>query len=176
MKFQAALASGLMLIKGYSSPDAIGAFEKARSMIQNAESLGDPLEDPLLQFSVMYGLWVSSYIAIDVEKLRDRAEEFLGLAEKANASAPLQIGHRLMATTQFMLGHFRAAQTHADRAVLLYVPREHRPLAVRFGQDIGATALAYRTWALWHLGYPETALKDANELVKNRSRDPQNGW
>jgi predicted ATPase/class 3 adenylate cyclase len=167
MKFQAALASGLMLIKGYSSPDAIGAFEKARSMIQNAESLGDPLEDPLLQFSVMYGLWVSSYVAINVEKLRERAEEFLGLAEKANASAPLQIGHRLMATTQFMLGHFRAAQTHADRAVLLYVPREHRPLAVRFGQDIGATALAYRAWALWHLGYPETALKDANELVKN---------
>ena len=87
LKLQAALASGLMLLKGYSSPDVIGAFETALSMIENAESLGERHEDPLLHFSILYGLWASSYIAMDVDPLCRRAEEFLALAAKAEISA-----------------------------------------------------------------------------------------
>src|SRR6202007_2879178 len=41
LKLQVSLANSLMLVKGYSSPDVIGAFEKARSMIEKAESLGE---------------------------------------------------------------------------------------------------------------------------------------
>jgi predicted ATPase len=153
LQLQVSLANSLMLVKGYSSPDVIGAFEKARSMIEKAESLGEGPEDPLLHFSILYGLWVSSYIAIDVDQLFWRAEQFLAFAAKANTSAPMQIGHRLMAVTQIVVGHFEIAQMHADQAVALYVPQEHRALAVRFGQDVGATALAYRAWALGLRGY-----------------------
>jgi predicted ATPase len=167
LKLQVSLANGLMLVKGYSSPDVIGAFEKARSMIENAESLREGPEDPVLHFSILYGLWVSSYIAMDVDQLCRRAEQFLALAARANTSAPVQIGHRLMAVTQIVLGHFEIAQTHADQAVALYVPQEHRPLAVRFGQDVGATALAYRAWALWFRGYPQSALTLTDQLVKH---------
>jgi class 3 adenylate cyclase/predicted ATPase len=167
LKLQVSLANSLMLVKGYSSPDVIGAFEKARSMIENAESLGEGPEDPLLHFSILYGAWVSSYIAMDVDQLCRRAEQFLALASKGNTSAPVQIGHRLMAVTEIVLGHFEIAQTHADQAVALYVPQEHRPLAVRFGQDVGATALAYRAWALWLRGYPQSALTLTYQLVKH---------
>jgi class 3 adenylate cyclase/tetratricopeptide (TPR) repeat protein/tRNA A37 threonylcarbamoyladenosine biosynthesis protein TsaE len=167
LKLQVSLANSLMLVKGYSSPDVIGAFEKARSMIENAESLGEGPEDPLLHFSILYGLWVSSYIAIDVDQLCWRTEQFLAFAAKANTSAPMQIGHRLMAVTQTVAGHFEIAQMHADQAVALYVPQEHRALAVRFGQDVGATALAYRAWALWLRGYPQSALTVKDQLVKH---------
>src|SRR5277367_1879368 len=158
LKLQVSLASGLMLVKGYSSPDVIGAFEKARSMIENAESLGERPEDPLLHFSILYGLWVASYIAMDVDRLCQRAEEFLALAARAEISAPLQIGHRLMAVTQLVQGRFDMSQTHADQAVALYAPQQHRQLATRFGHDVGATALAYQAWALWFRGYPQSAL------------------
>jgi predicted ATPase len=50
LNLQVSLANSLMLVKGYSSPDVIGAYEKARSMIENAESLGEGPEDPLLHF------------------------------------------------------------------------------------------------------------------------------
>ena len=167
LQLQVSLANSLMLVKGYSSPDVIGAFEKARSMIEKAESLGEGPEDPLLHFSILYGLWVSSYIAIDVDQLFWRAEQFLAFAAKANTSAPMQIGHRLMAVTQIVVGHFEIAQMHADQAVALYVPQEHRALAVRFGQDVGATALAYRAWALGLRGYPQSALTLADQLIEH---------
>jgi class 3 adenylate cyclase len=39
LNLQVSLANSLMLVKGYSSPDVIGAYEKAQSMIEKAESL-----------------------------------------------------------------------------------------------------------------------------------------
>jgi predicted ATPase len=42
---------------------------------------------------------------------------------------------------------------------------EHRPLAVRFGQDVGVSILSFRSLALWVLGYPEAALTDTDHAV-----------
>ena len=52
---------------------------------------------------------------------------------------------------------------HLDRAVALYIPDEHRSLATRFGQDLGVAALTYRSLVLYRLGYPESALSDADD-------------
>src|SRR5258708_6775559 len=82
---------------------------------------------------------------------------------------------RLTATSLLMLGQFEAARVHYDRAVALYVPELHRPLAARFGQDIGVPALVYRAWALWHLGYPDAALKDARAALENAREIGQAG-
>ena len=40
-------------------------------------------------------------------------------------------------------------------------------LATRFGQDIRVAILSYRSLALWLLGFPEAALKDVENSVKN---------
>ena len=45
--------------------------------------------------------------------------------------------------------------------VLLALYDPHRPLATRFGQDIGVAILSFRPFAQWILGYPETALAEA---------------
>jgi predicted ATPase len=62
------------------------------------------------------------------------------------------------------------ASAHLDRAVALYNPIEHRPLALRFGQDVRVAALSYRAMALWMLGYPTAALTDA-ELALADARE-----
>jgi predicted ATPase len=51
--------------------------------------------------------------------------------------------------------------------VALYDPAEHRPLATRFGTDAGVTALSFRSWVLWFLGFPDAALIDAGHALKN---------
>ncbi len=56
--------------------------------------------------------------------------------------------------------------SHIDRALAFYDPAVHRPLATRFGHDVGAAALTFRPLALWLLGYPTTAL-----LETSRARD-----
>jgi predicted ATPase len=49
----------------------------------------------------------------------------------------------------------------------LYDPAEHRPLATQFGQDVRVITLSYQSWALWLLGYPEAALKNSDDALKN---------
>jgi hypothetical protein len=59
---------------------------------------------------------------------------------------------------------FAEGRAHYDQAIALYDPAAHRPLAMRFGQDIGVTILSYRSQALWMLGYPDVALADADHV------------
>jgi predicted ATPase len=77
------------------------------------------------------------------------------------------IGHRLMGTSLVQTGDIAQGRGHFDKALALYDPAEHRPLATRFGQDLGVPILAYRSWALWLLGYPEAALRDADDMLRN---------
>ena len=77
------------------------------------------------------------------------------------------IGHRLMGTVLADTGDIAEARAHFDRAIALYDPAEHRPLATRFGQDVRVAILSYRSLALWLLGYPEAALGDADHALKD---------
>jgi predicted ATPase len=54
---------------------------------------------------------------------------------------------------------------HYDQALALFDYAEHRPLASRFGMDIGVVALDFRSWARWLLGYPGAALTDTNNAL-----------
>ncbi len=167
IKFQVALANALMHTKGYASPDTKAAFGQARLYIERAVALGEPPEDPLLLFAVIYGFWVGNYVAFNGNALRDLAAQFLALAEKQGATVPLMIGHRLMGTSLMCTGDIAESRVHYDQAIALYDPAEHRPLATRFGQDVGVVVLSYRSWTLWLLGYPEAALADADRALKD---------
>ena len=61
IKLQVALITPLIHVKGYSAPETKAAEERARVLIEQAEALGEPPEDPLLLFSVLYGIWVANY-------------------------------------------------------------------------------------------------------------------
>jgi len=77
------------------------------------------------------------------------------------------IGHRLMGNSLLLTGDIMEGRVHLDRALALYSPDQHRPLAMRFGQDAEVSILAYRAVVLWVLGYPEAALRDTNRAVKS---------
>jgi hypothetical protein len=121
--------------KGYAAPEPKAAVERARVLIEQAETLGEQLEDPLLLFSVLYGIWAANFVKFNGNVLRDVAAQFLALAEKQGASVPRRIGHRLMGTSLLSVGDFVQARAHFDRAIALYDPIPHRPLVTRFGQD-----------------------------------------
>jgi predicted ATPase len=75
------------------------------------------------------------------------------------------IGHRLLGNTLLIMGDVAAALPHLDRAWALYDPVAHRPLATRFGHDVGAAILTFRPLALWLLGYPKTALVETERAI-----------
>jgi predicted ATPase len=167
IKLQVALITPLIPVKGHAAPETKAAMEQARLLIEQAEELGEPAEDPLLLFSVLYAFWVANYVAFKGDVIRDLAAQFLTLAERQGATVPLMIGHRLMAIALASTGDIAKGRAHYDQALALYDPAEHRPLAMRFGQDAGVTVLCHRSWTLFCLGYPEAALADAENALKD---------
>ena len=114
---------------------------------------------------MLYGLWASHYTAGEPAKLRGAAAEFLAEAERTNDVAVLCVAHRLVGTTQVALGEFAAALDHLKLARMLYDSKRHAGYH-QFGPDIGASALCYLSWALWHLGYVDQASEAATEAMK----------
>ena len=167
IKLQVALITPLMHVKGFAAPETKAAMERARLLIEQAEAIGEPLEDPLLLFSVLYGFFAANYVAFNGDVMRDLAAQFLALAEKQGATVPLMVGHRVMGASLVHTGDLARGGVHYDQALALFDPTEHHPLATRFGQDIGVALLSFRSWSLWLLGYPEAALTDTNNALKD---------
>jgi hypothetical protein len=136
-------------------------------LIEQAVALGEPPEDPLLLFSVLYSVWVASFIAFDGEEVRELAAQFLSLAEKQGAIVPVMIGHRLMGASLLLTGDLAEVRAHYDQVAALYAPPEHRALALRFGVETGVSVLSYQSLALWVLGYPEAALAHSDHALKD---------
>ena len=171
INFQAALITPLVHVRGYAAPETKAAAEQAHLLIEQAEALGEPLEDPLLLFSVLYGVFVSTHAAFNSDVCCNLAAQVLALAEKQRASFPLVLGHNFLGSALLLAGEFSEARVHLDQAIALYDPAEHGPLATRFGEDQRIINLAYfRSTALWVLGYPEAALADIDQAY-NEARE-----
>jgi class 3 adenylate cyclase/predicted ATPase len=166
IKLQVGLANALMQVKGYAASETRSAFIQARDLMKQAEALREPPDDPLLLFSILYGFWVEHLLAFNGDLLRELAAEFLTLAEKQGATVPLMIGHRNMGIALGLTGKLAEAREHHDRALTLYDPAEHRPLATRFGTDTRVQAFCYRSLTLWLLGYPKAAQADIDHALE----------
>ena len=166
IKLQVALITPLLHVSGYAAPETRAAVEKARLLIEQAEALGEPPEDPLLLFPVLYGLWAASIVGFNGDVMCELAVQFLALADKQRATGPLAIGHRLMGLSLLHTGDIAGGRAHLDRAIMLYDPAEHRPLATRFGQEVGAASLSWKSMASWLLGHPQAALAETEHALK----------
>jgi class 3 adenylate cyclase/predicted ATPase len=171
IKLQVALITPLLNVKGFSAAETKAATERARLLIEHTEALGEPLEDPLLLFSVLFGNWVANFVAYNGEVLRELAAQYLALAEKQAVTAPLVVGHQLMGISLMATtGEFIQAREHYDRALALYNPAVHRGLLTRFAgaiTDLRVVTSSFRSLTLWMLGYPEAAVADANLALED---------
>jgi predicted ATPase len=166
IKLQVALVTPLIHVKGYAAPETTAAAERARVLIEQAEAINEPPEDPLLLFSVLYSFWVASFVAFNGKVMRELAAQFQSLAKQHGAVIPLMVGHRNMGVSLLHTGDFVEAQAEFDRAIDLFDPAQHRHLGTRFGQDVGVALSFYRSLAHWSLGYPKRALADADRAIK----------
>ena len=61
--------------------------------LEAAIAAGEPPEDPLILFSVLFGFWVANLVAFDGDLVRELAGEFMERAERQGVTAPLMIAH-----------------------------------------------------------------------------------
>ena len=141
IKLQAALITPLIHVKGFAAAETKAAAERARLLIEQAETLGETAEDPLLIFSVLYGIWTSNFVAFAGDIACDLAAQFLALAEKQHATPLLMVGHRLLGMSLEFYGRIAEGRTHLDRGIALYDAAKQHALATRFGVDLRGVGL-----------------------------------
>jgi class 3 adenylate cyclase/predicted ATPase len=169
IRLQIALVTPLMQVKGHAAPETKAAAERARRLIEEAQARAEPLEDPLLLFSVLYSFWVAAHGAFNGDMMRALAAQFLELAEKQDATIPLVVGHRIMGSSLMLTGDIAEGRRHYEQAITLYDPAAPHSLETRFGQDLSIALLSYRSSSLWLLGYPQAARTDnENSVAKAR--------
>jgi predicted ATPase len=167
IEFQVALITPLYHVKGPAAPETIAAGQKAQLLIERAEALNEPMEDPLLLLSALYSSCLATVNAFDGDTLRKLTTQVLALAEKQGTTVPLLVGHRLMGVSLLVTGSVAEARAHLEQAFALYEPTQHRPLAMRFGQDIQVATQCFRSQALWYLGFPEAAVRDVDHALND---------
>jgi len=154
------LTAALMAGKGYADPEVFAALERANRLVAETAAVGSPLH-----FSVLFGLWASTFNAGAIAAALEHATNFLSLAQSQPSSGPLLMGHRILAHSLICSGDYRAALAHLETAVSLHRPDEHRDSAFRYGQDIGVSAFVVLSWALWHCGYPDQSARAADRAL-----------
>jgi DNA-binding response OmpR family regulator/class 3 adenylate cyclase/predicted ATPase len=150
---------------GYAAPETAEVLRRAKVHI-------DDLTNPALKLSILYGIWACHYVRGEVAEQTGAAAKFLAEAKRHQDSAAMCVAHRIVGTTYLTKGEFTAALPHLDEARALFDPQHHNQLQYQYGQDVGAAALCYLSWALWHLGRVDQAshvatcaLKRAGELL-----------
>jgi len=88
IKLQVALITPLIHIKGYAAAETRAAAEQARLLIKQAEALGEPPEDPLLLFSVLYAFCSANYVAFNGDALSRSRGAVPGARGKAGGDSP----------------------------------------------------------------------------------------
>jgi len=160
LELEALLGQAMIGGRGYAAPETLKTYLRARALI-------DDLTDPALKFAVLYGLWASYYVGGEVATQRVAAAEFLAEAERHNVPSALCLAHRTLGTTYVTMGEFEAGRRRLERARALYDQGFEAAHIYQYGQDIGATALCYLSWALWQLGYVDQAADVADRAVKH---------
>jgi class 3 adenylate cyclase/predicted ATPase len=154
------LTTALMAGKGYANPEVFAALDRANQLVTETGAVGTPVH-----FSVLFGLWISNFNAGAMAAALEHAANFLSSAQSQPSSGPLLVGHRALAYSLMYSGDYPTALAHLETAASLHRPDEHRDSAFHYGQDIGVSAFAQLSWALWHRGYPDQSARAADRAL-----------
>ena len=161
---RAALGLEVMLSQAMIAGYGYAARETAEILLR-AKGHIDDQTDPSQKLTILYGIWACHYVGGEVARQTGAAAEFLREAERHNDPAALCVAHRIIGTTYLTKGEFTAALPHLEQARALH-ESQHAPLQYQYGQDVGAAALCYLSWTLWHLGYVDQASQVAADALK----------
>jgi class 3 adenylate cyclase/predicted ATPase len=158
LQLQQALANASIAAKGFGAAETIVAFNRALELCRQIGST------PQI-FAVLSGLVGVHLMGGEIEKARAVAQELLALAQKSNDTTALLMGHRILGMSLFMLGELTAAKEELEKAIVLYDPPVHAPMAVVFSQDFKSTAQAYLGLASVLTGDAEGGIAHGREAV-----------
>ncbi|MCI0458902.1 MAG: protein kinase [Gemmataceae bacterium] len=147
-----ALGVSLVATHGFAAPDVEATYLRAGALCHQ-------VDDPATLFPVLYGLWNVYLVRGDLPRCRELATQMACRAQGQADPVYLLVAQNALQQPLFHAGEFAAARRHQEQGLALYDGQKHRTLTAVYGEDPGVGCLAYGAATLWHLGYPEQALR-----------------
>lgn len=160
LQFLTTLAPAYIAARGYAAPEVGPILVRARELCQR---IGEPRQ----QFGIMLGMWEWRIVRGDLRVCVDLAADGMTLAESQNDPGMLMEALFMPGVTMFYRAQFAGARTCFENALHAYDDRERTKFwTVYSGHDAGVTHRCYLGLTLWHLGYPDQALRIAREACE----------
>lgn len=153
-----ALGPTYIAARGYAAPEVGPVLIRARELCKQ-------IGDRQLQFGIMLGLWEWHIVRGDLRVCVDQAADGMALAESANDPGMLMEALFMPGVTMFYRGEFTGAREYFERALSAYDDPERTKFWTAYtGHNASVTHRCYLALALWHLGFPDQALRMAREM------------
>ncbi len=158
LTLQTALGVMYMTTQGSAAPDAESAYLRALE-------LGEQLGDMTQRFTVLRGLYMSSFMRGELQAAKQLGEQILHHAQDQHDAGQSLEAHRILGTSLCFLGELETAWTHLEQGLSRFDPQQRHGLTIHYGQDTEVVCLSYRAWNLWLRGYPDQSLETIDAAV-----------
>ena len=149
------LAGRLIATEGYGA-------DRVEEVYTRALELCTQVGDPAALRKARLGLEGYYFMRADFTKAREFAEQVAAMEQAHPLEMRTLQADWAIANILMHQGEMESAVARMDLCLQKYDRVKHHSAAV---QDPGVMCLCYSAWALWQLGYPDEAMKRANEVI-----------
>jgi serine/threonine protein kinase/tetratricopeptide (TPR) repeat protein len=163
LQFLTTLAPAYITARGYAAPEVGPALLRARELCQR-------IDDPQRLFGIMLGTWEWRIVRGDLRLCVGLAADGMALAERLDDPGVTMEALFMPGVTGFYRAEFAGSRACHEKALAAFDDRERTKFWTAYtGHDAGVTHRCYLALDLWHLGYPDQALRvdrEARELAR----------
>jgi tetratricopeptide (TPR) repeat protein len=159
MKLHAALGASLIYTRGPAGPETGAAWTKALE-------LAEGLDDAEYRLVSLGGLWFFHGASSRHRMALELAQRFCALAAKRPDPNYRLVGERMIAVSQHYLGDHSSARRHLERVLAEYVTPDYTSPLLRFQFRPHVAARVFLAWILWLQGFPDQAIRAAENSVE----------
>jgi DNA-binding winged helix-turn-helix (wHTH) protein/tetratricopeptide (TPR) repeat protein len=144
------LTAALNLVYGYASAEVRENCERARVLCEQTGSLSELYE-------ALYALWYSQAMRAEKDTARETAERLVEISERLGSPEQRLRAANTRGQTAVYEGNYQEAGDTLQAAIAGWETISGTSKGSVFGSDPIMVAHAHRGWALWFLGYPDSA-------------------
>lgn len=148
-----------MTSRGFSSADARDIYDRARTLcleFNETEQFGH----------VLYGLIAFHIVRLQLDNAAEASTQIVQLADVTGDPNLRVQGTNAMGMVAFYGGDFDTAVEHFERLRRHFDADGRRNVLRGYGYDPLTAAHCYLSWSQWCLGFPDRALREAEDALK----------